>query len=393
VRVLFTADLQLGCGADLGSGSDYGPGSRFVDQEAALNQIADLAAEEQCELVCILGDIFEYASPKPFAILAFQSFVRKLRDNGANVLCILGNHDVKSAALPPALAIFGETGVAVALGPSLYPVGDVVVATLPWTPIARLVADRPTEDRDSLNEVAAAALVESAHLLGARCRDEHPNKTAILVGHWSVSGATLPTGLPTEMLREPVLSQDGLASAGFDLIALGHIHLAAVLREDPPTFYCGSPLVCSWGETNDQHGVWIYDSAGALKFVPLTDRRFITLDFDLTDWGDIPEWDTLIPPEPYEDANVRVRYRCDEEMARRIDESEIRRYLIGEGALKVVFRPTVERKVRARVEAMDESLDETEALNLWIASQNGSVSVDLEALRTLHGEFLERSKV
>jgi hypothetical protein len=129
-----------------------------------------------------------------------------------------------------------------------------------------------------------------------------------------------------------------------------------------------------------------------LRFIPLTDRDFITLDFDFTDWGDIPEWDTLIPPEQYEGANVRVRYRCDEEMARRIDETQIRRILAGYGALKVVFRPTVERKVRARVEAMDESLDETEALNLWIASQNGRVSVDPEALRTLHGEFLARAR-
>jgi exonuclease SbcD len=261
MRALFTADLQLGAGNDLGNGSDFGPGSRFADQEDALDQIAYLAAQEECELVCILGDVFEYASPKPFAILAFQSFVRRLRDNGASVLCILGNHDVKSAALPPALAIFGETGVAVALGPSLYPVGDVVVATLPWTPIARLVADRPAEDRDSLNEVAAAALVESAHLLGARCRDEHPGKTAILVGHWSVSGATLPTGLPVEMLREPVLSLEGLKAAGFDLVVLGHLHKVQVISDDPAVLYCGSPWVCSWGETDDSHGVWLLDTA------------------------------------------------------------------------------------------------------------------------------------
>ena len=117
----------------------------------------------------------------------------------------------------------------------LYPVTgkhgpEIVVATLPWTPISRLVADRPADDRDSLNEIAAAALVESAHLLGARCRDEHPDKTAILVGHWAVSGASLPTGLPVEMLREPVLSSEGLASAGFDLICFGHIHAAQVVN-------------------------------------------------------------------------------------------------------------------------------------------------------------------
>jgi DNA repair exonuclease SbcCD nuclease subunit len=198
--------------------------------------------------------------------------------------------------------------------------------------------------------------------------------------------------LPTEMLREPVLSLDGLVTAGFGITALGHIHKAQVLYDAPPVFYTGTPLITNWGETEDEHGVWIFDTTGALRFVQLPDRDFITLDFDLTDWGDTPEWETLIPTDEYEGANVRVRYRCDEEMARRIDEAAIRRYLVGEGALKVVFRPTIERKARARVEAMDESLDENAAFDLWLSSQNGSVSVDPDALRVLHGEFLERAR-
>lgn len=391
MRALFVADLQLGAGADLANGAEYGPGSRFADQEAALEQIAALTAKEQCELVVVAGDIFEYAAPKPWTILCFQQFVRTVRDNGASVLCILGNHDVKSAALPPALSIFGETGVAVALGPSLYPLGDVVVGTLPWTPISRLVADRPADDRDSLNEIAAAALVESAHLLGARCRDEYPDSTAILVGHWAVSGASLPTGLPVEMLREPVLSREGLASAGFDLVMLGHLHTTQVINEQPPIAYCGSPYVCSWGETSDPHGVWIFETVGSLRFIPLDDQPFVTLD---------PSFEELLEPDNSiadwglvdSQAVVRVRYTVDEEQARRIDQAAVRRALTASGAVKVVFRPTVERKVRARVEAMDETLDETASFELWLASQNGQVNVDPEALRALHDEFLERAK-
>jgi DNA repair exonuclease SbcCD nuclease subunit len=186
-----------------------------------------------------------------------------------------------------------------------------------------------------------------------------------------------------------VSPREGLASASFDLICFGHIHKAQVVNESPPLIYTGTPAVCNWGEVRDQHGVWIYDTADALRFVPIEDRAFITLEPSAEELIDTPE---MLEGVAMEGATIRVKYVCDEEQARRIDGCAIRRSLMACGASKVVFRPTVERAVRARVEAMDESLDETAAFDLWLASQNGSVSVDPEALRALHDEFLERSK-
>ena len=162
------------------------------------------------------------------------------------------------------------------------------------------------------------------------------------------------------------------------------------MNQSPPLFYTGTPYVCNWGESKDQHGVWVFDSdAGSLRFVPVKDKPFVTFDLAVDNWlSDGTPLDLAVE----EGAAVRVRYTCDEEQARRLDQAAIRRVFMEAGASKVVFRPTVERAVRARVEAMDESLDETEALDLWLSSQNGQVSVDPEALRVLHSEFLERAK-
>lgn len=386
MKVLFVSDLQLGAGADLGTGGEYGPGSRFADQEANLDRIVGIAETEQCGLVCVLGDVFERATPRPFEILAFQSFVRRLRNDGARVLCILGNHDVKSAALPSALEIFGEQGVVVALGPSLYPVDDVVVATLPWTPLSRLVAERPADDREGLHDLAAAALVESARVLGARATDEYPGAARILVGHWAVSGGALPTGLPVELLREPVLSLDGLSEAGFDLAVFGHIHVPAVLRGAPAVISCGSPMVHNWGEAAVKHGVWVYDSAApSLRFVEVADRPFITLEPDADRLIDYPD---EIEGVAVEGALVRVRYTATEEQAQRIDIAAIRRSLHACGAFKVVFRPTIVRAARARVEEMHEGLDETAAFELWLATQEETVPA--ERLREMHAGYLAR---
>lgn len=396
MKILLTADLQIGAGQDLGVGQ-YGPGSRFHDQTEMLGRIAGIAIEEQADLVCVLGDVFDRATPQPHEILAFQAFVRALNQTGTQVFCLLGNHDSRSAALPSALEIFGETGCVIALQPSLYPIGDVVLAALPWTPPGQMVAQNPGMSRDEINDLTAQALVNAAHLLAARCEIEHPGKKALLVGHWAISGAALPTGLDTGMLREPVIPLDGLTSSGFDLAFFGHLHIAGVLAAGPtPVGYCGSPWVNSWGEASGDHGVWIYstEGAGALKFHPVDDpKRFVTLDVGFTETtvlGGQRDYVMTMPSQAplLAGALVRVRYTVSEEVAARIDQNAIRQTLLAQGAVKVVFRPTVERAVRARVAEMAEDMGEAAALDLWLSSQD--VDAELAAqLRLAHATYLE----
>lgn len=391
MRALFTADLQLGAGVTLGSG-DYGPGSRFHDQCQVLDRIADLAETEKVGIVFVLGDIFEFARPEPHHILAFQGFVRRLLAAGIRVFTIQGNHDVRSAALPSAVEIFGETGCVVALQPSLYPVDDIVIAALPWTHPGNVAAAMPDSAREDVNDAAARGLAEAAMVMSVRCETEFAAYTPLLVGHWAISGAALPTGLDAAMLREPVIPLGSLQETGFALIAFGHVHQAQVVASEPvPVIYTGSPQVNRWDEAEGEHGVWIWDSAppGHLKFHAIEDRAFYTLALD-------PDTQTLTVVEPkgvdevpLEGAVVRVQWTCTEEQARQIDQAAIRRGLLANGAAKVVLRPTVERAVRTRVAEMRDDMGEAAALDLWIAHQgiNGSQA---DALRALHVEYLAK---
>lgn len=390
MKVLFTSDLQLEAGLALGYG-EFGTGSRFQDQRENLDQIATLAVQEEVGLVCVNGDVFERSKPSPWAILAFQSFVRALTTSGIKVLVILGNHDVRSAALPPALSIFHENGVEVALAPSIWPLDDVVVAALPWSPTSRLVADMPEVARDLLNEKAAELLVHGAHVLGARCVDEFPDKTPILIGHWEISGASLPTGLDTSHLREPVIPIEGLTSAGFKVVSFGHIHQAQVITNVPPVFYCGSPMVMNWGEALVPHGVWIYNTAGAgaLKFHPLQDRPFVSIGSANEPWDDqFCLVDTI--EGGVAGALVRISYTCTEEQSRTLDQGALRRVYHAAGAHKVFIKQTVLREVRARVEAAHaDGLTEADGLELWLSSQ-GIAEEDAVALRALHADYIGR---
>lgn len=383
MKVLFVGDPQIGSGLDLGYG-EYGAGSRFHDQEAVLGRIADLAIAQEVGLVCLLGDVFERATPKPWEILAVQNFVRRLTDEGIRVLILVGNHDLKSASLPTILEVFAGIGVIVSLLPGIFPLDDIVIAALPWTPPNRLIAENGDGHGDVAQRVAEL-VVAQAKLLGDSARDDFPGLTPILVGHWPVSGGALPTGLPTSQMGA-VLDLSAVAQAGFKVCAFGDVHMPQVLTKSPSVvFHAGSPMVCNWGETGFQHGVWLYNSAGAgsLKMIPVDDRPFITFD---------PDPETLADGAyvlPVDDgAMVRLRYTCTEEQARRIDQAQIRKALMAGGAAKVFIRQTIEREVRARVEAMQEGLGEAEALELWLSTQDGIENAD--KLRRLHGEYLQR---
>jgi DNA repair exonuclease SbcCD nuclease subunit len=88
----------------------------------------------------------------------------------------------------------------------------------------------------------------------------------VLLLHWSISGASLPTGLSVDQLHEPVLEWAELDALGFDLIIASHIHVPQRL-DDPKLgdatmgIYTGSPQPLSHGEGHYQHGVWLAEIA------------------------------------------------------------------------------------------------------------------------------------
>src|SRR6266568_1562075 len=103
MRILFVGDLQLEAGPSLGTGGEYGEGTRFEDQQLQLNQIVSVAEQRKMQMVCVLGDVFEHRKPSPWAVLAFQEFVRQL--GRTEVVIVRGNHDLKSELLPAALEL------------------------------------------------------------------------------------------------------------------------------------------------------------------------------------------------------------------------------------------------------------------------------------------------
>lgn len=384
MKVLAFADLHMGAGAAYAD-------DRLLDQMKVLEQIATLVFERDIELVLIAGDVFHRPRPTPATLLAFRRFTDALATMEVPTIACLGNvsHDQEGIDRPCALDLFESRWFRVSRRPELITeFAGVAVATLPSVPVSRLVAQSESTERGPVFDQASEALLAVAAEL-KRDADASSRNPVVLMGHWSVSGASLPNGLPVDSLNEPVLDLASLERLNYDAIVMGHIHkpqpLVAVGANAGVAFYCGSPMNVDFGEPHE-HGCWIIDTEAKTEFVPLKDRPFVTVDVDITLLdvfvapGSELEWQSGTDPTSIliarsrraiaetdgEGAVVRVRYRATEEQHRRIDTAAVKKSLLDAGAHKV-FQISAEivKQDRARVQGVDENLEPSAALALW----------------------------
>jgi exonuclease SbcD len=394
-RFLCVGDLHLGAGTEYGTHA----APRLRDQELVWEQVLGLAVDHDVDAVLFAGDAFHRRRPTPAELLAFQRPLQAfIAEHEIDVLAINGNHDVESGALPSALEIFGrEVDLHVepglwhsAGGANIATPGGVTVATLPWTPVARLVASRNGGDRDESHDLGAQLLAATARELRAKI-----DGPSVLMLHWSVTDASTPTGVMTDEFREIVIELADLEDSGFDAIVMGHIHKAQILA--PTIFYTGSPAPVDFGEANVEHGVWLLDVAeegvDECTFLPVDSRPFVTVDVDVTAAETPPQAHNLVV-EALEAADlhgavVRIRYRATEEQARAVDHDVLAHIVKEEGGHKLyAIQPTIERATRARVEGVDEEIAPLAAVAAWCDANDVDEAV-ARGLETLSIGYLE----
>lgn len=359
-RILVSGDFQIGAGQTLGR--------TLVDQDELLARIVDIAEREQTELFLFLGDAFQNRSTNRDQDEVFMRFLVAM-SRVCPILLLGGNHDWRGYERASTVGIFREMGVRVALEPGVHRFGKVAVATLPWAALGHLVAASDGGERARTNEEAAAHLVSIAGGLRSQIAQD---EIAILAGHWAVTGASLPTGLPVEMLKEPVVEIADLLAQKWDAVVLGHIHKPQVMSQDPLALYVGSPWANDWSEASNPHGVWIMDSAMSpgSGWVAIPDHPFITFEPEVgMDLDALAEGAAAV-----EDAIVRVQISATPEQARRLDLAALKEALYAAGAHFIApIQLEIVKPERARIEGLNEDLDELAALELWLdaAGVNG----------------------
>lgn len=321
------------------------------------------------DVIVIAGDVFDerqtYDSP---AFLAADRYIRRL-SRAAPVLIVKGtpSHDGQT------LKFFENERVYVSEMPEqvfLTPKGFVrsngtvpgdakalfsCMSSVSKTYVAAICKGGPSETTFTTIELMRDVLRgwgEVNKKVGAGI-------PTVLVGHLSVTGATLSTG--QQMVgREIELGVGDLRTAQADLVCLGHIHKAQNWGE---VYYSGSITRLNFGEAEEK-GFWIhrFDFSKGRKvvseFIKTPAREMVTLDCDA-----LPSIDAL--PLVPEGACVRLRYRVSEEDVHKVDEKGLREKLSVMGAAEIRIEKTVAPRQRIRAEGISGLVSLEEKLRKW----------------------------
>jgi exonuclease SbcD len=259
VRILHTSDWHVG--------KTLRGTSRLEEHRAVLAEITGIAATEQVDLVLVTGDLFESAAPAPDAQRVVWDTLLALRDAGAQVVAIGGNHDNQFAldAFAPVFRAAGVTLLGHATRPESGGVVQVrangetaVVVLLPW--VSQRFAIR-AEQLLELDATQTAGLYAERMrlLLAALSEPFRPDTINIVAAHCFVRGGKLGGG---EREAQTIFDYgiEGLhLPANTNYVALGHLHRTQRMTARAPAWYSGSPIQVDFGEERDVKHVLLVD--------------------------------------------------------------------------------------------------------------------------------------
>ena len=249
MKFLHTGDLHIGKTV-----YDF---SMLEEQRHILTKIAEIAEREAVDAVVIAGDVYDRSIPSTEAVNVLDAFLTRLTEAGIRVFLISGNHD-SPERVGFADKILEKQGLYIGgcVEEELKQVtmqdsyGSVTFVLLPFTKPA---------------VVGAANCGEAVELLLKKNgfgpdRKRTPGNRYVLVTHFFVtgSGGCLPELSDSETtVHVGGLEQVGAeVFAGFDYVALGHIHKMQRIGEGN-CYYAGSPLKYSFSECSQTKGVWL----------------------------------------------------------------------------------------------------------------------------------------
>ena len=267
--------------SDLHIGKRVNEVSMIEDQEYILHQILRIIKDEKADAVLLCGDIYDKSIPSAEAVTLFDDFLNRLALLQVTVLAISGNHD------SPERLAFGNRlmeGAGIHISPvydgSISPLqltdaqGAVNFWLLPFIKPAHVKRYFPDEAIESYTDACRVAV---AHM-GVDTRERN-----VLLTHQFVTGAV--TCESEELSVGGSDNVDASVFAGFDYVALGHIHGPQNVGSNKIR-YCGTPLKYSFSEANHYKSVTVVElgEKGNLELhtaalTPLHDMRVIRGSF------------------------------------------------------------------------------------------------------------------
>jgi exonuclease SbcD len=266
MRMLHTSDWHLGRTlhrADLRQA-----------QAGYLDHLVETVRSQKIDAVLVCGDVYDRAIPPVDAVALCEDGLFRLRDAGARVVVISGNHDSArrlgfASALVDAAGVYLRTRAGALAQPVLLEDrhGPVAVYGVPFLEPDAVRADLPADPQasgpDNPGEDAAprghqGVLTRAAACIRADLAARGAVRSVVMAHAWVAGGQACQSE------RDISVGGVGLVPAslfdGFGYTALGHLHGPQTLGER--LRYSGSPLPYSFSEGRQAKGSWLVDLDG-----------------------------------------------------------------------------------------------------------------------------------
>lgn len=391
MKIAHIADIHWGLGYS-------GPTAtaRFDDICRTMDWVADRMIAEGCDIVIVAGDMFRKADialeKASKEIRACTAWLRKLTAAGIEIFIISGtpSHDPISAY--ELLKDYQLPKVTIATEPIWYDHDGEYSFSLVCIPgMDRSNFVNKDEYRGMSAHVVHQMMTEHITDTGQTFLRESNYSPSILVGHLTYDLAD--TGFEDVLMQqEAILTTE--AVAGYDLVALGHIHRP---QQNGNVFYSGSPERLSFNDEKVDAGFWIHAWDGQKfdsRFIDTPARKYYTLNLSEHEITDFVHGNNNFEyaSDNLKDAVIRVTFSCSEELNRQLNRRTLDKALYDLGAYYVDgIKGDVKRSEdRLRDADITEALRPIDALRKWASNQEID-SLEIDELAAMTAELLEVS--
>ena len=351
MKILTTADWHLG---SFRGPEEDGENLRAADTIRCLNELVQVAGKERPELVLVSGDIFDRAEiwqgRSHKEVLQARRVIMELSKAARFVVVMRGtpNHD-SAEAFEELKAHFELIGnVEVVTEPRVIQAGDVDIAVLPGFDRGIFRAQHPGISKEEENIVFTEELGNIVLGLKAQCR---PGKGSILMAHYTVPGCNMESGQKMMLAQfEPVLPLECLNAAGYDLVALGHIHRPQEITGVRNCFYSGAVNQMNFNDEGQERGFMVHCCEAGVSGIDVTSTEFFKTPYRehiTVRLGD--EEISAINSGRYEEVAlknwrftgilsgkiVRLQYSCSYENHKALNKAVLEKDLLADGAFMV----------------------------------------------------------
>lgn len=327
MKILHTADWHIGNFS--GPVDKNGQNLRAVDTGMCLNHLHDIALLWKPDMILVSGDIFHQARVwADRGLSEVQTAIRVIETLGSicPVVVMRGtpNHDGEEQFESLREYFSSSSTVRIITRPCVLQICGVNIACLPGFDRGVFRAKFPGLSKEDESRVFTEEISKIVLGLKAKC---DPAMKSVLMAHYTVPGCNTESGQTQFFAQfEPVLMPETLDAAGWNLVAMGHIHRPQQVESCRNTFYCGAINALNFNDEGQKRGFYIHDlDTDTHSFYETPARQFLTIHMDSRDIGDYIDQGYL-PGNLFmksQDKIVRVLYTCTEEQNKALNRAEM----------------------------------------------------------------------